>query len=90
MPLQANWAKVQGALSPNVNVGEASYTPVQQKALGYVTAAATFAFNYDLATPPPVAEVGLNMFAKFLNDPSKIDGLLTETQAAAADAFKKQ
>ncbi len=89
-PLQANWAKAQGALSPNVNVGQASYTPVQQKALGYVTAAATYAFNYDLATPPPVAEVGLNMFAKFLSDSSNIDGLLTETQAAAADAFKKE
>lgn len=89
-PLQANWAKVQGALSPNVNVGEASYTPVQKKALGFVKAASGFVFNYDLATPPPVAEVGLNMFAKFLNDSSNIDGLLAETQAAAADAFKKQ
>jgi len=89
-PLQANWAKAQGALSPNVQVGQAAYTPVQQKALGYVTAAASYVFNYDLATPPPVAEVGLNMFAKFLSDPSNIDGLLTETQAGAADAFKKQ
>jgi len=89
-PLQANWAKVQGALSPNVAVGEASYTPVQKKALGLVKAASGFVFNYDLATPPPVAEVGLNMFAKFLNDPSNIDGLLTETQSAAADAFKKE
>ena len=43
-----------------------------------VKAADAFAFNYDLATPPPVAEVGLNMFQKFMNDPSNIDGLLDE------------
>jgi multiple sugar transport system substrate-binding protein/raffinose/stachyose/melibiose transport system substrate-binding protein len=90
VPLQANWAKIQGALSPNVNVDASIYTPVQIKALGYVKAAGTYAFNYDLATPPPVAEVGLNMFAKFLNDSSNIDALLAETQAGAADAFKKQ
>ncbi len=90
VPLQANWAKIQGALSPNVNVDPATYTPVQIKALGYVKAAATYAFNYDLATPPPVAEVGLDMFARFLNDQANIDGLLADTQTAAADAFKKQ
>lgn len=87
--LQANWAKVQGALSPNVKVDPAVYTPVQKKALDTVNAAATYAFNYDLATPPPVAEVGLNMFAKFMSDSSNIDALLAETQAGAADAFKK-
>ena len=48
-----------------------------------------FAFNYDLATPPPVAEVGLNMFQKFMNDASNVDGLMDETQKAAADAFKE-
>jgi multiple sugar transport system substrate-binding protein/raffinose/stachyose/melibiose transport system substrate-binding protein len=87
--LQANWAKVQGALSPNVGVDPSIYTPVQQKALELVKGAATYAFNYDLATPPPVAEVGLNMFAKFMSDSSNIDGLLAETQKGAADAFKK-
>jgi ABC-type glycerol-3-phosphate transport system substrate-binding protein len=87
--LQANWAKVQGALAPNLNVDPSFYTPVQKKALGFVNAAANYAFNYDLATPPPVAEVGLNMFQKFMNDPSNIDALMAETQAGAADAFKK-
>jgi hypothetical protein len=53
-----------------------------------VKAADAFAFNYDLATPPPVAEVGLNMFQKFMSDSSNIDGLLDETQKGAADAFK--
>lgn len=86
--LQANWANVQGALSPNVGVDTSIYTPVQKKALDIVNAAPNYAFNYDLATPPPVAEVGLNMFAKFMNDSSNIDALMAETQAGAADAFK--
>ncbi len=87
--LQANWATVQGALSPNVNVDPSIYTPVMKKALDTVGAAENFAFNYDLATPPPVAEVGLDMFAKFMNDSSDIDGLLQDTQRAAEDGFKQ-
>ena len=87
--VQAKWAGVQGALSPNVNVDVAAYTPVMKKALDAVNAADAFAFNYDLATPPPVAEVGLNMFAEFMNDPSNIDALMEKTEAGARDAFKQ-
>lgn len=85
--LQANWAKVQGALSPNVNVDPSIYNPVMKKALDTVNSAENFAFNYDLATPPPVAEVGLDMFAEFMNDSSYIDELLERTQAGAKDGF---
>lgn len=87
---QANWSKVQGALSPNVKIDPSVYTPVQLKALGYVNAAPSHVFNYDLATPPAVAEVGLDMFAKFLNNSADIDGLLAATQAGAVDAFKHE
>ena len=86
--VQAKWATVQGALSANINVPLSTYNSVMTHALDVVKAADTFAFNYDLASPPPVAEVGLNMFQKFVNDQSNIDGLLSETQKAAADAFK--
>ena len=86
--VQAQWATVQGALSANINVPLSTYNSVMTHALDVVKAADTFAFNYDLASPPPVAEVGLNMFQKFVNDQSNIDGLLSETQKAAADAFK--
>jgi len=87
--VQAKWAAAQGALSPNVKVDAATYTPVMQRALEAVNNADAFAFNYDLATPPPVAEVGLNMFAEFMNDSSDIDALMAKTQTAAADAFKE-
>lgn len=85
--VQAKWAQVQGALSPNVEVDVATYTPVMQRALDTVNNADAFAFNYDLATPPPVAEVGLNMFAEFMNDSSDVDSLMDKTQKGAEDAF---
>ncbi|KZK92907.1 putative sugar-binding periplasmic protein precursor [Pseudovibrio sp. Ad5] len=84
---QAKWANIQGALSANVNVAKSNYNAVMLKALDTIDAAQTFAFNYDLSTPPPVAEVGLSMFARFMDDPSKVDAILDETQASAASAF---
>ena len=46
-----------------------------------------WAFNYDLATPPPVADVGLNAFAEFLDNPADYKRILQETEAAAKKAF---
>ncbi len=86
---QKIWALGQGALAANVNVDPAMYSPVMTKALDTVKAADTFAFNYDLATTPPMAEGGLNMFAKFMNDPSGYQSYLEETEAVAKDVFGK-
>lgn len=87
--VQAEWAGIQGALSANVNVDPSTYTPVMQHALETINKAEAFAFNYDLATPPPVAEVGLSMFARFMDDPASYEVILEETQTAAAEAFKE-
>ena len=87
--VQAAWTSTFGALSANVNVDPASYNDVMQRAFSTVASAEVFAFNYDLATPPPVAEVGLSMFARFMDDPSAYEAILAETQTAAADAFKQ-
>ena len=58
------------------------------KAFNTVAASDTFAFNYDLSTPPPVAEVGLSMFTRFMDDPSKVDAILSQVASDAAAAFK--
>ncbi len=87
--VQANWAKIQGALSANVNVDPANYTPVMKRALDTINAAEAFAFNYDLATPPPVAEVGLSMFAEFMDAPGDTEKMLADAQTAATEAFKQ-
>jgi ABC-type glycerol-3-phosphate transport system substrate-binding protein len=86
---QAIWAKGQGALAPNINVDTAIYSSVMTKALEAVKAADTFAFNYDLATTPPMAEGGLDMFARFMDDPSGYQGYLEETENVAKDVFGK-
>ncbi len=88
--VQAKWAGIQGALSANVNVDPSNYTVVMQHALEVINDADAFAFNYDLATPPPVAEVGLSMFSQFMDNPADYKAMLEQTQAGAADAFSQQ
>jgi multiple sugar transport system substrate-binding protein/raffinose/stachyose/melibiose transport system substrate-binding protein len=84
---QGDWAIAQGALSPNVNVDPSIYNDVMQNALAAVDSADTFTFNYDLATTPPMAEGGLDMFAQFMNDPSGYMDYLEQTQTIAEDVF---
>jgi multiple sugar transport system substrate-binding protein/raffinose/stachyose/melibiose transport system substrate-binding protein len=87
--VQAKWASVQGALSANVSVDPKGYNVVMQHALDVVQHADGTASNYDLATPPPVAEVGLSMFAEFMDNPADYKALLDRTQTGAADAYKQ-
>ena len=87
--VQASWTDAFGALSANVNVDPANYNDVMQRAFATVAAADVFAFNYDLATPPPVAEVGLSMFSRFMDDPSQVDDILAQVAKDAAKAFQE-
>jgi multiple sugar transport system substrate-binding protein/raffinose/stachyose/melibiose transport system substrate-binding protein len=86
---QAIWAKGQGALAANGNADPAIYNSVMSKALDFVKAADTYAFNYDLATTPPMAEGGLNMFAQFMDDPSGYQDFLAQTEDVAKEVFQK-
>jgi len=85
---QATWAKAQGALSPNKNVSPSIYTSVMKKALDVVNNSDTFAFNYDLATTPPMAEVGLSMFSQFMDNPDDYADYLKRAQTSAEEIFK--
>lgn len=87
--VQADWAQAQGALAPSMKVDPSIYNVVMAKANEQVAGAEVFAFNYDLATTPPMAEGGLNMFAQFMNDPAGYANYLAETEAVAAEVFKK-
>ena len=84
---QLTWALEQGALPPNSNADTTQLNPVMAKALVEVGKADSYSFNYDLATPPPVAEVGLDMFQAFMDDPSGYADQLSSAQADAQDAF---
>jgi ABC-type glycerol-3-phosphate transport system substrate-binding protein len=85
---QADWAKGQGALAANKNTDPSIYNSVMKKAADYL-AQVQFLSGYDLSTTPPMATGGLNMFAQFMNDPSKYQDYLTQTEAVAKDVFKK-
>ena len=87
---QARWAQIQGALSPNVNVDDSIYTSVMMRALEVVGNADTFAFNYDLATTPPAAEFGLDMFARFMDSPEDYMQHLADTEKGVRDVFDSQ
>ena len=87
---QATWAQIQGALSPNVNVDDSIYTPVMTRALEVVGNADTFAFNYDLATTPPAAEFGLDMFARFMDSPADYMQHLADTEKGVREVFDSQ
>ena len=84
---QANWNTSYGSLSPNVNVDPTLYDVVAAKAGASIANAAVYAFNYDLATTPPVAECGLDMFSAFMDDSSDIAATLATTQACAVEGF---
>jgi len=85
----ASWALGQGALSPNSKVDPSIYSAVMKKASEQVAAASVFAFNYDLATTPPMAEGGLNMFAQFMDNPAGFMEFLAQVELVAVEVFKK-
>lgn len=76
-----------GALAPNQDVSDSIYNALQVKVKEVLTTIPNWAFNYDLATPPPVADVGLDAFSKFVNSPADYMSILEETEAGAKAAF---
>ncbi len=84
---QTLWNTSYGSISPNVNVDPMAYDVVAAKAGASIANAAVYAFNYDLATTPPVAECGLDMFSAFMDDSSDIAATLATTQACAVEGF---
>ena len=76
-----------GALAPNINVPESMYNVLQLKIKEYCGEVPNWAFNYDLATPPPVADVGLDAFAKFIDKPEDYMQILKDTEEGAKAAW---
>lgn len=76
-----------GALAPNVNVPDSMYNVLQLKIKDYAGSVPNWAFNYDLATPPPVADVGLDAFAQFIDNPAGYMEILRNTQERAQAAW---
>jgi len=86
--VQELYAPAKGGLSVTYTA-EPDFSVVQAKEVPMLGNTPFYAFNYDLATPPPVADVGLNAFVELWNDPSDYLGVLTRLQAQieAEDLF---
>jgi len=87
---QQEMSQAVSSLSPNQNVPRSDYTELQQRILNIIAETPYWAFNYDLATPPSVAEAGLDSFAKFLDHPDRYLEILNELEAQAKAYFHTQ
>lgn len=78
--VQLKMAVGAGGFSPNQNIHKTAYSEIQQEMLDDIEQAAVWAFNYDLATNPEIAEVGLDFFIEFLEFPDLYIQLLSELE----------
>jgi len=85
--VQLAFAEGGGHLAPSLLADTSGYDVVKANIAGEIAADAVFAFNYDLATPPPVAEVGLNSFSEFMANPGDYKAMLERVQEDAAAEF---
>lgn len=69
-----------GAFSPSMQVSEETYGPLQREMLPSIRSADHWAFNYDLATTPERAKLGLQLFSDFLVFPTAYSELLMKLQ----------
>jgi multiple sugar transport system substrate-binding protein/raffinose/stachyose/melibiose transport system substrate-binding protein len=85
--IQLKFALGAGNLAPSTLVDTSSYNDVVARIAGEIAADPVFAFNYDLQTPPPVAEVGLSSFSEFMANPGDYEAMLERVQEEAHAEF---
>lgn len=74
--VQAAMSSGSGALSPAKSVKPPVEAKIQRRIHAELQTTPHWAFNYDLATPPAVAELGLALFGDFLKSPGSYSELL--------------
>lgn len=79
-----------GALAPSRTIPASFYSDIQLRIRREIEQSPQFAFNYDLSTPPAVAELGLNAFSEFLEFPDDYQTIQKKLANAAARQFSKQ
>lgn len=79
-----------GRLPTDNRVDKALFTPMQQKGIELINGADLVLQFYDRDTTPEMAEVGMNGMAAFWDDPSQIDAILEELEAARQNLFTEE
>ncbi len=72
-------SRASGAFVPRSDVSAAFYSPMQQRMAAELAVTPRWAFNYDLSTPPAMANAGLALFSEFLEFPDQRNELITRT-----------
>jgi multiple sugar transport system substrate-binding protein/raffinose/stachyose/melibiose transport system substrate-binding protein len=85
--VQAEFALGAGNLAPSLLVDTGIYNDMVARIAGEIAADPAFAFNYDLATKPEVAQIGLDSFQEFMANPGDYEAMLGRVQEAAAAEF---
>jgi multiple sugar transport system substrate-binding protein/raffinose/stachyose/melibiose transport system substrate-binding protein len=85
---QQTFSRGSGALSPNSQIPRTFYSEIQQRVVTVMSQSPQFAFNYDLATPPAVADLGLATFSEFLAFPKAYPELLNKLSRDAVAGFQ--
>jgi len=81
---QVEISRAMGALAPNLLVLDRHYSPSKQVIRDEIARNHAWAFNYDLATAPERAEIGLSLFSAFVDAPEQAAALLRQTAAQMA------
>ncbi|WP_243361169.1 ABC transporter substrate-binding protein [Fundidesulfovibrio terrae] len=77
---QMKMSEGSGAIAPNIRVPRKFYSPLRQRIRQAILDAPHWAFAFDLATPPAVADIGLGTFSAFLRNPDNARQILLNTQ----------
>jgi len=85
---QMEMSRGSGALSPSRAIPPSFYTNLQQRILNVIRETPHWAFNYDLATPPQVADLGLNALKEFVHNPEEYNKILIDLSNKADAYFK--
>ena len=76
-----------GRLPVHKDVDRELFTPMQQKGLDMIDTADLVLQFYDRDTTPEMADVGMNGFMAFWDDPAAIDDILAELEATRQEIF---
>jgi hypothetical protein len=82
---QASISRAMGSIAPNLMVLDRHYSPMKRAIRADISRAHAWAFNYDLATVPERAEIGLALFGAFLDAPDQYRSLLKTAAAQMAN-----
>lgn len=87
---QTAMVKELGRLPTHNGVDPSLFTPFQQKGIDLINGADLVVQFYDRDTTPEMADVGMNGMMAFWDDPSQIDAILEELEAARLEIFVEE